>query len=89
MCCAWRHLARPGGDSKKVRPIQDGDVLCHPALVIPYLAVDTANEKIWCRKESDVPDLDNTDQEWRIADVRALAAVATAVHGTLGHSSNA
>ena len=74
--------------------LDDGDIICHPLLVLPYLqAFDTANAEIGAERNPQktevihyVKDLDAAHLEWRVNDVRPSAFVSTTAHGnvTLG-----
>ena len=84
------HFHRNGGLAD-LWYIDDGDILSHPILVPPDLQVfDTANAKNGAewnpQKTEDIhhaSDLDAARPEWRIDDVRSLASVSTAAHGSV------
>ena len=77
-----RHVLPESGRLADFWYLHDGDMLCHSALVISCLTVfDTAKTEIGAesnRRKKEVtyhiPDLDNTDQEWRMAEIRTLAS---------------
>ena len=70
---------------------EDGDIQCHPILVLSYLqAFDTANVKIGAERSPQnteimhkVPDLDAAPLEWTIKEVRPLASVTTAARRSI------
>ena len=71
--------------------LDDGDILCHPLLVPPYLQVfDTASAKIGAERNPQksevihhVQNLDAALFEWRISDVRPLTSVSRTAHGNV------
>ena len=86
-----RHALQENGHLADFWYFDHGDILWHPALVLPFLeAFDTARVKICAetnRPKTDViynvSDLDTTPCDWKISEVRALATVVTAVHGDM------
>ena len=84
-----RHALQDCGGLADFWYLDDGDTLRHPTLVITKVAaLDAANAIVGAdrhRQKTDViycvPDLDNADTEWRVADVRNLATVASTLHG--------
>ena len=68
--------------------MDDGDIMCHPTLVLPFLQeIDVANAKVGAERNPQkteviyyVNDLDAAPLEWRIRDVQNLAEVSAAVH---------
>ena len=66
--------------------LHDGDILCHPVLVLPYLQTcDATNAKIGAERNQQkteviyhVLDLDTAPLDWKISEVRFLASVDTA-----------
>jgi hypothetical protein len=88
-----RHEVQAGGGLADFWYLDDGDVLCSPALVVPYLqAFDQANPTVGAERSCPkseviyyctVDDLDNHSSEWRLEEVRQLAAVSTADQGSV------
>ena len=89
-----RYALQENGGLADFRYLDDGDIQCHPMLVLPNLqAFDAANTQIVTERNSQqtevihcISDLDAGPLDWQINDVRPLASVAKAVHGnsTLG-----
>ena len=87
-----QHALQKNGGLADQWYMDDGDIMCHPILVLPFLQdFDVANARVAERDPlktviCNVNDLDAAPPEWRIGDVRSLAK-ASAVTGcsiTLG-----
>ena len=71
--------------------LDDGDILCHPKLVLPCLQTfDIANAKIGAERHGQQTeviyygsDLENTPSDWKISEVRTPATVDTPAHGNI------
>ena len=86
-----RHALQGNGGLQDQWCVDDGDILCHPILVLSYVqAFDTANAKIGAARYPQktevicyVADLDAALPEWRINNVRPIASVTTAARGSI------
>ena len=78
-----RHALQDNGGTADSLYIDDGDILCHPLLILPYLqAFDAADAPNWCQANPQkteviyVGDFDTAPLEWKISDARLLASVS-------------
>ena len=86
-----RHAFQENGGLADFWCCDDGDILCNPMLVLPYLqALDIANAKIGAEPNQQkteviyhVSNLNTAPLDRKINDVRPLASVDTAVHGNI------
>ena len=67
--------------------MDDGDIVCHPILVLPFLRdFDVANARVGNRLKTEVichvNDLDAAPPEWRIGDVRSMAKTSAVTDGS-------
>ena len=86
-----RHALSENGGLADFWSLDDGDILCHPELVLPYRAAFLTRQT----QKMVQKDVDKTNRshllrlrsgqhfDWKISEVRALATVATAVHGNI------
>ena len=87
-----RHEVQIGGGVADFWYLDDGDILCHPLLVLPYLdAFDVANREIGAERNAlktevifyaTAEDLERHSGEWKLEQIRAKASVALASSGT-------
>ena len=87
-----RHEVQVGGGVADFWYLDDGDILCHPSLVLSYIdAFDVANEKIGAvrnRSKTEVlyyatPEtLGRNTVQWQVEQVRTKATVQLAAEGT-------
>ena len=71
--------------------MDDGDILCHPILVLPFLQdFDVANARVGAERNPlktevifYVNDLDAAPPEWRIGDVRSMAKTFAVTDGSI------
>ena len=71
--------------------MDDGDIMCHPILVLPFLhAFDVAKARVgaeWNHQKTeviyDVNDLDAAPPEWRIGDVWSLTKTSAVADGSI------
>ena len=69
----------------------DGDIMCHPILVLPFLQdFDVANARVGAERTPlktevifNVNDLDAAPPEWKIGDVRSLAKTSAVKEGSI------
>jgi hypothetical protein len=88
-----RHEVQVGGGMVEYWYLDDGDILCHPLLVLPFLdAFDEANAKIGAERNilktevlyyATQPTLEQHAAQWQLDQVRTKASVSLASDGTL------
>ena len=86
-----RHVLQKSGGLADQWYMDEGDVVCHPILVLPFLQdFDVANARVGAERNPlkaevvcYVNDLDAAPPEWRIGDVRSLAKTSAVADGSI------
>ena len=86
-----QHALQENGGLADLWYMDDGDIMCHPMLVLSFLQeFDVANAKVAAERNPqkteviyDVNDLDAAAHEWRIHDLQSMAKVSTVTAGSI------
>ena len=86
-----QHALQKNGGSADQWYMDDGDIMCHPILVLPFLQdFDGANARVGAERNPMkteviyyVNDLDAAPPEWNIGDVRSLAKTSAVTDGSI------
>ena len=90
-CSYPRHALQKNGGLANQWYMDDGDIMCHPILVLPFLQhFHVANAKVGAQRNPlktevihYVNDLDAAPLEWKIGDVRSLAKTSAVTGGSI------
>ena len=86
-----QHALQKNGGLADQWYMDDGDIMCHPILVLPFLQdFDVANAGVGAERNPlkteviyIVNDLDAAPPEWRIGDVRKMAKTSAVIDGSI------